>query len=292
MDEWNADAPANEWHEEYMEDYNEWLEDEPDAWHWEEDYLEDVDEWNHDEPDPLDWDVADYADQDAAEREENYARNSAELEDELADGDLGTAVITSSEPLDSEFEHVYREYDNPVNYQVNFDEDNDGNSMAQDEITYATGNEAYDGDTDDSNNPVASYVQGSFLQTNASFLETSRELSQDEAPAAAENEAAPAAAEETETAAGAGEDTAPAAGAGEETAPAAGTGEETAPAGAGEETAPAAGDGEETAPAAGTGEETAPAAGTGEEAAVATGAEPATDTDSTNEEAAEELEEA
>ena len=70
MDEWNADAPANEWHEEYMEDYNEWLEDEPDPWHWEEDYLEDVDEWNHDEPDPLDWDISDYADQDAAEREE------------------------------------------------------------------------------------------------------------------------------------------------------------------------------------------------------------------------------
>jgi len=265
MDEWNADAPANEWHEEYMEDYNEWLEDEPEPYHWEEEYLEDVDEWNHDEPDALDWDISDYADQDAADREENYARNSAELEEELAEGDLGTAVITSSEPLDSEFEHVYREYDNPVNYQVNFDEDNDGNSMAQDELAYATGYEVYDGDTDDSNNPVASYVQGSFLQT-------SRELSQD-----------------TDSAAGAGEETAPAAGTGEETAPATGTGEETAPAaGTGEETAPAAGTGEDTAPAAGTGEETAPAAGTGEEAAVATGTEPAAEADSDDVEEAEE----
>jgi len=276
MDEWNSDKPLNDWYEDYVVEYNEWLEEEPDTWHWEEDYLEDVDDWNQDKPDDLDWDIADYADQSAADREENYARNSAELEEELAEGDLGTAVITSGNPIDSEFEAVYREYDNPVNYQVNFDEDKDGNSMMQEDLAEPTGFEVYDGDTDDSDNPVASYVAGSFLQTNASFLQTSRELSQDEEPAAEE---------ETASDAGAGEDT-EAAGAGGETE-AAGAGEETEAAGAGEETE-AAGAGEETE-AAGDGEETAPAEGAGEEAAIETGPEPAADTQSTNEDTTEEL---
>lgn len=126
IDEWNADAPINDWHEDYMEEYNDWLEDEPDSWHWEEDYLEDVDDWNQDKPDDLDWDISDYADQDATERAENYDRNSAELEEALAEGDLGTAVITSSEPLDSEFEHSYRDYSTTVAYQVTYDEDGEG----------------------------------------------------------------------------------------------------------------------------------------------------------------------
>ena len=245
MDEWNSDKPLNDWYEDYVVEYNEWLEEEPDTWHWEEDYLEDVDDWNQDKPDDLDWDIADYADQSAADREENYARNSAELEEELAEGDLGTAVITSGNPIDSEFEAVYREYDNPVNYQVNFDEDKDGNSMMQEDLAEPTGFEVYDGDTDDSDNPVASYVVGSFLQVN-------RELTQDAgAGEAATEEAAPAATEEEAAPAAAGE------GEGEEAA----AEEEAAPAAAGE------GEGEQAAAGEGEGEQAAAGEGEGEQAA-------------------------
>lgn len=164
MDEWNHDAPANEWHEEYMEDYNDWLADEPDPWQWEEEYLEDYDDWMEDEPDELDWDINDYADQDAAEREENYARNSAEWEEELAEGSIdGTAVITSDEPLDSEFDHVYYDYSTTVAYQVTYDEEEEGTTMQQATITSGTGMEEYEGNPENSDNPVGDYVQGSFL---------------------------------------------------------------------------------------------------------------------------------
>jgi len=50
-------------HEDYLDDYAEWLADEPGYWDVDEDYLEDHDDWIHDEPEQDDvWSVEDYAD--------------------------------------------------------------------------------------------------------------------------------------------------------------------------------------------------------------------------------------
>lgn len=87
--------------------------------------------------------------------EYNYEENASLIEEQLVDGTFGPSVITD-EPLDSEFDAVYRDYTSTVGPQVQHDEDGDDMTMTQAEIL--TGESEYDGDADNSDNPSAAYT--------------------------------------------------------------------------------------------------------------------------------------
>ena len=68
--------------EDYLEDHDEWVHDEPEHWTTDEDYLEDYDDWLQDAPEhpEEDWTVEDYEDYDDVELAENYSANTGEIE--------------------------------------------------------------------------------------------------------------------------------------------------------------------------------------------------------------------